>query len=33
MEDIDPTVWVDTDEDGTEHRYLAWGNTRFLHAS
>lgn len=29
-EDIDPTVWVDTDEDGTEHRYLAWGNTRFF---
>lgn len=25
--DIDPTVWVDTDEDGTEHRYLAWGNS------
>lgn len=29
-EDIDPTVWVDTDEDGTVHRYLAWGNTRFF---
>lgn len=24
--DIDPTVWIETDEDGTEHRYLAWGN-------
>ena len=27
--DIDPTVWVDTDENGTEHRYLAWGNGIF----
>ncbi len=25
--DIDPTVWVDTDEKGEEHRYLMWGNT------
>ncbi len=25
--DIDPTVWIDTDEDGIEHRYLMWGNT------
>lgn len=25
--DIDPTVWIDTDEDGVEHRYLMWGNT------
>lgn len=24
--DIDPTVWIETDEDGVEHRYLAWGN-------
>lgn len=24
---IDPTAWVDTDEDGTEHIYLNWGNT------
>lgn len=24
--DIDPTVWVETDEAGTEHRYLCWGN-------
>ncbi|MBP3235162.1 MAG: family 43 glycosylhydrolase [Eubacterium sp.] len=25
--DIDPTVWIDTDENGEEHRYLAWGNS------
>ena len=25
-EDIDPTVWIDTDENGMEHRYLMWGN-------
>lgn len=25
--DIDPTVWIDTDEEGNEHRYLMWGNT------
>lgn len=24
--DIDPTVWVETDENGEEHRYLCWGN-------
>lgn len=24
--DIDPTVWIETDGDGVEHRYLAWGN-------
>lgn len=29
-EDIDPTVWVETDENGEEHRYLGWGNTRFF---
>lgn len=29
-EDIDPTVWVETDENGVEHRYLGWGNTRFF---
>lgn len=28
--DIDPTVWVETDEEGTEHRYLAWGNGMFF---
>ena len=27
--DIDPTVWIETDEDGIEHRYLAWGNGIF----
>ncbi len=27
--DIDPTVWVETDENGEEHRYLAWGNSLF----
>ena len=27
--DIDPTVWVETDESGEEHRYLAWGNSLF----
>lgn len=27
--DIDPTAWIETDEDGTEHRYLAWGNGLF----
>ena len=24
--DIDPTVWIENDENGEEHRYLAWGN-------
>ncbi len=28
--DIDPTVWIETDEEGTEHRYLAWGNGVFF---
>ena len=28
--DIDPTVWIDTDENGEEHRYLAWGNGLFF---
>lgn len=28
-DDIDPTVWIETDSSGVEHRYLAWGNTRF----
>jgi hypothetical protein len=27
--DIDPTVWIDTDENGNEVRYLAWGNGKF----
>lgn len=26
-EDIDPTFWLDVDENGEEHRYLMWGNT------
>lgn len=26
--DIDPTIWVETDEKGEEHRYLAWGNNQ-----
>ncbi len=24
--DIDPTIWIETDENGVEHRYLCWGN-------
>lgn len=24
--DIDPTVWIETDEQGVQHRYLCWGN-------
>ena len=27
VSNIDPTVWVDKDENGIEHRYLMWGNT------
>ncbi len=27
--DIDPTIWIETDEDGEEHRYLAWGNGNY----
>lgn len=27
--DIDPTIWIDTDENGEEHRYMAWGNSKF----
>ena len=27
--DIDPTVWIETDGNGEEHRYLAWGNGKF----
>lgn len=26
--DIDPTVWIETDENGEEHRYLCWGNSK-----
>ncbi len=28
--DIDPTAWVETDDKGVEHRYLAWGNGKFF---
>ena len=28
-DDIDPTVWIEEDENGEEHRYLGWGNSRF----
>lgn len=28
-DDIDPTVWISTDGNGEEHRYLAWGNSKF----
>jgi len=26
--DIDPTVWIETDDKGEEHRYLCWGNSK-----
>ena len=29
-DDIDPTVWVETDENGVQHGYLGWGNTWFF---
>ena len=29
-EDIDPTFWLEVDEQGVEHRILGWGNTRFF---
>lgn len=29
-DDIDPTIWVDTDESGEEHRYMAWGNSQYF---
>lgn len=29
-DDIDPTIWIETGENGEEHRYLAWGNSRFF---
>lgn len=28
--DIDPTAWIETDENGVEHRYLAWGNGKYF---
>lgn len=27
--DIDPTAWIETDKNGVEHRYLAWGNGKY----
>ncbi len=27
--DIDPTAWIEKDDKGVEHRYLAWGNGKF----
>ncbi len=27
--DIDPTVWIEYDDEGVEHRYLAWGNGQY----
>ncbi len=26
-DDIDPTVWIEEDEAGIEHRYMVWGNS------
>lgn len=26
-DDIDPTVWIENDENGVEHRYIMWGNS------
>ncbi|MBQ8540906.1 MAG: family 43 glycosylhydrolase [Clostridia bacterium] len=26
-DDIDPTVWVELDSEGVEHRYIMWGNS------
>lgn len=28
--DIDPTVWVEKDDSGVEHRYLCWGNNKLF---
>ena len=28
--DIDPTVWIETDDSGEEHRYLSWGNGKLF---
>lgn len=28
--DIDPTAWIETDDKGVEHRYLAWGNGKYF---
>ena len=29
-EDLDPTFWLEVDEEGVEHRILGWGNTRIF---
>lgn len=26
--DIDPSIWIETDENGEEHRYMCWGNSK-----
>lgn len=26
-DDIDPTIWIENDENGVEHRYICWGNS------
>lgn len=26
-DDIDPTIWIENDENGEEHRYICWGNS------
>lgn len=31
-DDIDPTVWVENDENGVEHRYISWGNSNLYMA-
>ena len=28
--DIDPTIWIEKDANGVEHRYLAWGNGKYF---
>lgn len=28
--DIDPTAWIETDDKGVEHIYLAWGNSKYF---
>lgn len=28
--DIDPTVWIEKDAQGVEHRYLSWGNSKLF---
>ena len=28
--DIDPTIWIETDDQGVEHRYLMWGNGKLF---